>query len=47
MAWYIDSKNVKKNTNEKANAKYEKFGNQEKNLIMLAFIDAVHVVMKI
>ncbi|MCZ5740738.1 hypothetical protein O5272_01080 [Escherichia coli] len=24
MAWYIDSKNVKKNTNEKANAKYEK-----------------------
>ncbi|EES4599983.1 hypothetical protein FP864_004833, partial [Escherichia coli] len=24
MAWYIDSKNVKKNTNEKANTKYEK-----------------------
>lgn len=24
MAWYIDSKNVKKNTSEEANAKYEK-----------------------
>ncbi len=30
MAWYIDSKNVKKNTNEKANTKYEKFGNRRK-----------------
>lgn len=38
MAWYLDSKNVKKNPNEAANSRYEKYGNLAKIRLSLGSI---------
>lgn len=43
MAFYIDKIHVKLNTNDAANPKYKKSGDQVKTLITRAYIAVSHV----